>query len=317
MALFGALIAGSSLAGCTYVATTTDMCAYTQGDGRDGRDANIHNVYLPGQQAQKSNTENVYYFACNARNIRLMDGSTDVRADGKPVGPVVAYTKDSIQVVVSNWMGWTLNQDANVLKTAFFPLCNKYNCATDKADVRNANFATDGWSKGFLGENATPAYEKAVRDTIAQYSYADAMKPDVQNTKLNADIAAAFMQNMRATTGSTKDLMCSSGDTSGWSDPSKPGTGNFNCGPVRITIDKIVPQDESLLRLQQEQAKAEMAKTINAKQLEAAQAKYGADAGKILGQIDIATQACAAAKTGCVVSVGGGDVAVSTASTPK
>lgn len=61
-ALVGLLASVFVMSGCSYVATTTDMCAYTQGDGRDGRDANIHSVYLPGQQAQKSSTENVYYF---------------------------------------------------------------------------------------------------------------------------------------------------------------------------------------------------------------------------------------------------------------
>lgn len=304
LATVGAMLAvAPALTGCAYVATTTDMCAYTQGDGSGGRDASIHEVFYPGQKAEKSNYELIFYFPCNQRNIRLMDGTTDVNAKGEPVGPVTSRTLDKIEVRTAVRMDWTLNQTKDILKGVFFPLCNKYSCATDNDKLRNANFSTDGWSMGFLGENATPAFQKAVRDTLAQFTYTQAQDPRVQNDELNKAISAAFMSNMRATTGSTKDLMCSSGETSGWSNPATPGQGTYQCGPVRITVDSILATDPQITQLEQEKTKAEQAKDVNQKLLEAAKAKYGDKAEEILGQIDIAKAACEGDKN-CTVIVG-------------
>lgn len=296
------------LAGCSYVANTIDMCSFTQGDGNDGRDASIHQIFYPGQTAEvkKDSTDRVGYFPCAQRNLRLMDGTTDVDADGKKVGPVVWRTSDHIEVKVSVRMDWTLNETLNVLKNEFLPLCYKYNCAWDDSNFRNTNFSTDGWSRGFLGENATPAFQKAVRDAIAKHTYDQVMDVNVQASTMNTEISEMFMDNMRATSGSANDLLCSSGSlTSGWPDSSKPGEGEFKCGPVRITVDSVVPTDIEVLRLEQEKSKAEQAKEINEKLLEAAKKKYGDKAGEVLGQIDIAKAACEGDKN-CTVIVGNG-----------
>ena len=287
-----------TISACTSTprATTSDMGAYTMGTGYDGADANVHNIYYPGQKFDKSAQENVFYFPLNARNIVLKSGSTDKLANGESVSSVSTYTSTGTQVNVPVRMDWTLNQDPKVLKEVFIPLCKKYNCASTDVNARNENFSSQGWTLGFLGENATPTFIEAVKTIIRSQDdtvWNDQSKKDA----LNQAISAEFMDAFHANTGSTADLFCGSGDASGCS--GAIGTSTFKCGPVRITLGDIVPADTGLLDIQARQAKADAEKIANQKTLDAARAKYGNSAETVLGDID-RIAACKAAGVICI-----------------
>ena len=282
--------AALTISGCTStpMATTSDMCAYTQGTGRDGADALVHKIYYPGQQFSKNSQENTFTFPCNARNIRFTNGSTDVWADGNRVVAITARTKDGTEVLVDIRMDWMLNQTEDVLKTVFVPLCKKANCASTNADVRNDNFATDGWSKGLLGENATPTFYNAVIDVVRGYGDEVWNNPALKD-EVGQKVSALFMQRFHANTGSTKDMFCGSGESSGWS--GAVGTSTFNCAPVRVTTERIEVKDKSRLDAQGREAKAKAEQAANTAELTAAKAKYGAEAEKVLGDL-ARIQAC-------------------------
>lgn len=283
-----ALLLGGVVACGTPQATASDMCAYTQGTGSDGADADVHEVYYPGQQFTKSQRENSYYFPCNARNIRLEPGSTDVDAQGNKVSSVIARTSTGNEVSVDVVMYWTLNEDKAVLKNVFIPWCNKYQCASGDSNVRNENFSTNGWSLGVLGENAVPFFQNAVKDVVRTYGDDAWKNPDVK-TELTGKISERFMTAFHAATGSTEDVFCGSGESSGWS--GDVGTSTYNCGSVRISVNNIVPTDSSLLGNDARTAKADSDKAANQAQLDAAKAKYGDAAEQVLGYLDI-IQAC-------------------------
>jgi hypothetical protein len=272
----------------TPMATTSDMCAYTQGTGRDGADALVHKVYYPGQQFSKDSRENTFTFPCNARNIRFANGSTDVWADGNRIGTITARTKDGTEVLIDIRMDWTLNQTEDVLKNVFVPICKKANCASTNSDVRNDNFSTDGWSKGLLGENATPTFYNATIDVVREYGDEVWTNP-VLKDEVGQKVSMLFMQRFHANTGSTKDMFCGSGDSSGWS--GAVGTSTFNCAPVRVTAEHIEVKDKSRLDAQAREAKAKAEQAANAAELTAAKAKYGTEAEKVLGDL-ARIQAC-------------------------
>lgn len=290
------------LAACgSSAATSSDMCAYTQGTGQNNADAKVHKVYLPGEQFTKEVDENAFFFPCNSRNLRLMPGSTDVTADNKPVTSVAAYTKTGTKVIVDIRMDWMLNQDREVLEKVFIPFCAKYQCASGDAATRNDNFSTDGWSRGFLGENAVPALQTSTRDAIRTLDD-KAWSDPTQKKVISAAVAQQFMDGFRATLGSTKDIMCGSGETSGWSGETL-GEGTFKCAPVRVTVEDIKPADAALLDIQSRSAKANQEKEANNKELDAAKAKYGDKASEILGDLD-RIEACAKYSKECNVYIG-------------
>jgi hypothetical protein len=299
-----ALATGTAAACSSSRATTSDMGAYTVGTGADGADANVHNVYYPGQQFTQSPQENVFYFPMNARNIILKPGSTDKLANGENVSAVTTYTSTGTQVSVPVRMDWTLNQDPKVLKDYFIPLCKKYQCASTDINARNDNFSTQGWTLGLLGENATPTFIEAVK-TVIRSQDDSAWKDPTKKDVLNQAISTEFMKAFHANTGSTADIFCGSGDVSGWN--GAIGTSTFKCGPVRITLGDIVPSDTGLLDIQARQAKAEAEKVANQKTLEAARAKYGNGAESVLGDLD-RIAACKAAGVICIF--GGNNVGV-------
>ncbi len=295
---------GFGLTACTS-GTTPDMCAYTQGTGTNGADAKVHDIYLPGEQFTPGSEEKTFYFPCNSRNLRLTEGSTDVHADGSPVGPIEYYTPDGTKAIVRIRMDWMLNQNDDVLRNTFIPWCAKYQCASTDSAVRNDNFSTDGWSKGFLGENAVPAFETSARDGArAAGGNSPWDDPDAKE-KISAEVSKRFMTAIRGTMGSTSDLFCGSGETSGWSDPSNPGKDGttFNCAPVRVTVEDVQPFDRTVLELGSRKAKADKEKAANEAELAAAKAKYGPNAGEVLGDLD-RIKACKEAGERCNVYVG-------------
>jgi hypothetical protein len=299
-----AVLMGTGVLGAcsTNTATSSDMCAYTVGTGQNGADAKVHEVYLPNEQFKTSPEEDAYFFPCNPRNIRLTNGSTDVLADGKPVGPVEAYTKNGTKVIVDVRMDWSLNQNKDVLKNVFIPWCKKYECASGDPNVRNDNFSTPGWSKGFLGENATPAFITSTRNVI--HGFGDEAWNDTVSVQdqLNSKISEAFMKSVRGTFGSDKDLFCGSGLTSSWSG-GEAGSGTFDCSAVRITVENVQPADKDLLDLKARQAKAAAEAATNQAELDAAKKKYGDNASQVLGDLDKIKQ-CAQSSKECNVYVG-------------
>lgn len=305
-----AIAGGLGLTACVMPneATTSDMCAYTQGTGSGGADAKVHEVYYPGQQFTVNSRENAYWFPCNMRNLRMTEGSTDTWANKQPLGPLTVRTANNTPVKVSASMFWTLNQDKKVIEEVFIPLCNKYNCASSDANLRNANFSTDGWSFGLLGENAAPAFKQAIEDSVRAMN--DSVWSDpAKKIELGQGISAAFMKTFHGYTGSTADLFCGSGETSGWT--GEVGTSTFRCGNVRIVVDSVVPADSQLLDIQARKAKAEQEKAANVAELDAAKAKYGDNASSVLGDLD-RIKACGDAKVSCVFTQGNNGVSVPT-----
>lgn len=293
--------AGLTACGDKDVATSGDMCAYTVGDGQNGNNASVHANYLPNQTFTQTDSEQTMFFPCNSRNLRFEDGTTDTDAQEKPLGPLQVYTSTGTKVTVAVRMDWTLNENKDVLTNIFIPWCSKYECASSDPTVRSDSFSTKGWTTGLLGENAVPVLTSSVTDTIQGMD--DTVWKDVtKKADAASAISAAFMKNIRATMGSTADLFCGSGESSGWSG-AKPGEGDFKCSPVRVTISSIQPTDKSLLDIQAQQAKAEMQKAANEKELDAAKARYGSNAEQTLGDLD-RIKACAQSSKECNVYVG-------------
>lgn len=295
-------LAGVSLTACDKpMATSGDMCAYTVGTGQNGHDAKVNQIFLPNQQFTQHDNETTMFFPCNERNLRFEDGSRDTDAQGKPLTPLQVYTSTGTKVTVAVRIDWTLNETAGTLTNTFLPWCSKYKCASDDPNVRSDTFSTDGWSKGFLGENAVPVLASDVADTIR--SMDDTAWKDVdKKSEIASAISAAFMKHIRSTMGSTADLFCASGESSHWTG-AKPGEGDYQCAPVRVSINSIQPTDTTLLDIEAQQAKAGMQKTANEKELDAAKARYGSSAEQTLGELD-KIKACAQSSKECNVYVG-------------
>jgi hypothetical protein len=277
------------------------MCAYTVGDGQNGHSASVGTINLPNKQFTQHDGETTKFFPCNSRNLRFEDGTTDTDAQGKPLAPLQVYTSTGTQVTVAVRIDWTLNENKDILTKTFIPWCSKYDCASSDPTIRSDNFSTNGWTKGLLGENAAPVLASSVTDAI--HAMDDSVWKDVnKKTDAASAISAAFMKNIRATMGSTGDLFCGSGESSGWSG-ANPGEGDFKCAPVRVRIDDIQPTDKSVLDIQAQQAKAEMQKSANEKELDAAKARYGSNAEQTLSDLD-KIKACADSSKVCNVYVG-------------
>lgn len=283
------------------MATSGDMCAYTVGDGQGGRDAEIKEIFLPNQKFTQQNGEISMFFPCNSRNLRFEEGTTDTDAQGKPLAPLQVYTSTGTKVTAAVRIDWTLNETKETLTKTFLPWCSKYKCASNDPNVRSDNFSTEGWSRGFLGENAVPVLASSVADTIRSMDD-DVWKDVTKKADAASAISTDFMKDIRATMGSTADLFCGSGESSRWSG-AKPGEGDFQCAPVRVTISSIQPTDTALLDIQAQQAKAEMQKSANEKELDAAKARYGSSAEQTLGELD-KIRACALSSKECNVYVG-------------
>jgi hypothetical protein len=297
-----AALASVALTACdTPRATSGDMCAYTVGNGQGSNDARVKEIHYPNEQFKQHDGENTMFFPCNTRNLRFEEGTTDTDAQGKPLGPLQVFTSTGTKVTVSARIDWTLNEDKNILTNTFLPWCSKYDCASSDPTVRSENFSTNGWTKGLLGENQVPVFTTSITDTIKSMDDSVWKEVDKKDAAASA-ISAAFMKGIRATMGSTADLFCGSGESSGWAS-GKPGEGDYHCGPVRVRISGIQPTDSKLLELQAQQAKAELQKDTNLKELDAAKARYGSNAEQTLSDLD-KIKACAETGKECNVYVG-------------
>lgn len=298
----GGALALSSCSMGEVSATSSDMCAYSQGNGTDGNDAAVNQIFLPNEKLDYSVTnEEIYFFPCNARNLRFATGSTDKTADGQNIGPINTRTSENTPVRIEVRIDWMLNQSEDVLKNVFIPWCKKYNCASADAGVRNDNFSTNGWTVGFLGENAVPALQTSTVNAVRSFDDSYWQNPE-KIADLESKIAENYTTTIRGTMGSTKDLFCGSGDTSGWSG-SKQGEGTFTCSPVRVTVTSFDTTDSARIDLANRAKLAADSKAANEAELAAAKAKYGANAEQVLGDLD-KIEACAKSSKECNVYVG-------------
>ena len=292
------LLAGLLLTACGQPASPAS-CAFVAGNGTDGYDSNLHRIIYPGQIAPEPTHENITYVPCNSRNYIINDGKVK-DANGNVVGDrhvlIFAATSTGVPIMIAARALWTLNQ-SEVAMRAFYNVCFKYQCASVQDQAGSANYSTPGWN-GMLGENFSPAMDTAAR--IAAIKVADAIwkSHDPTQYQILADsMSAAFGDAVRANLGYPMDLFCGSGNST-WSDPTKPGEGEFTCTPVRIVVDDVqrgqVQADDS----------TEGVRTINAQRLTNAQALYGPEAGYWLGLQD-SIDRCKNADTACVFNIGG------------
>lgn len=296
----------TTLAACNEATPTSAMCGIVVGTGGNGTDSAAHKIVFPGETGDVGQNEKVHYVPCNSRNF-LITPAGEKNANKETIGdyhtPIEAFTKEGTRVKVYLSMYWTLNQDRQTLLKNFWPLCEKYQCATEGQDGEgNVNSASPGWNR-WLGENVPSAIGDSVRPVMLRFDD-NIWKTSAQWGDLAKQISDVFGGNFRARHGFGADIICGSGDVSFWSDSSKPGQGKFTCGKVRFKIDSVENADREQQDLAQQQKKSESELQANAKKLEAARAKYGSNAGYWLGLQDTIDK-CNAQGVKCVATLGG------------
>jgi len=305
------LVAALILAACS-VASSPASCAFVYGDGQDGRDAKLHNVIYPGQTVSYSTGERISYVPCNSRNYWVNDG-TITDANGARAGDrfqlMTATTSTGVPIRIAARALWTLNQDPDAM-AAFYEVCHKYNCASTEDLTGEKNYSTLGWN-GMLSENFGTAMETTVKLAAFAEGIDDGiwrMQDPAQYKSLADKMSELFPDVVRANLGYPDDLFCGSGNST-WSDPNRPGEGEFTCTPVRFVIDNVLRGE--VLATDSTQGVQE----INAQRLRNAEALYGEDAGYWLG-IQDSIEACRNAGTTCIINIGGAPVAIPVTSTP-
>lgn len=315
------LIAGLALSGCSAKAQA-DQCAFVVGNGV-GDTRQVKHVELPGEKVNKGDDED-YYIPCNARNY-IITNDPDA---GDRHTPIQARTGDAVQDTVSGQsagtlipgtpvniqlsMFWTPNQDKAVLKD-FWAFCRKYSCATsDPAGDNTENFASPGWN-GMLRENFPFALQRAANTVLREF------KPDVWNQpavwQTVADkLGPAFMDQIRAASGTTHDFFCSSASFR-------------SCQPVKITVEDISPVDPKVrtlvndqINIQREAAndiariKAQENVLVEQKKLAQKQSDLYSEPGyaqeRKYDTLLKAIRECKASGGTCIINLGGQDVGV-------
>lgn len=303
------------LVGCNpkHEATTSASCAYVVGDGKNYGENNappnsrVHQIVFPGKSfTYDSDYEVSVYVPCGPRNYITNDGTVK-NPNGTQVGdrftPTIIYTANGTAIKI--WTSAYFELDQQDLET-FYTFCFKYRCFSENADTIEVNSATKTWNN-MLAENVGPAIDRAAVKAATDIQLSDKIW-QTHDSDLYGQLGDAMSANFKgailATSGYAADLFCGSGDTSGWKDPDKPGVGNFKCGQVRITVDRVEAVDPSLNAQASQQAQAQ-------NRLNLAQQLYGPYAQQVLANQDTIA-ACKAAGTTCVVAVGGASVAVAT-----
>lgn len=319
LAVAAIAVLAAGLTACSgSAATPLGSCAYVLNDGQNGRDASIQEISWPGQNTRVDTTEIAQYVACSPRNYIVNDGERK-NAGGEPIGdlfkPFIAKTKDGTEVYVQLRLDWILNQSEEGL-TEFYPFCHKFTCYSSSSTGGDQNSATPGWNR-MLGETFPDALEPLVREAIGEaddniWKIDDAAQYETVGTH----IANKFADKVRPMTGASVDLFCGTGN-SGWTDPLKAGKdGNWKCGNVFVTITEVDPVSVDVSNNAQEKSLADQQVETNKAVRQAAEERYGSDAGYWLG-IQDAIEKCAQSTT-CVVNLGNGSVspAVGTPATP-
>lgn len=296
-------IAAIALSACTSTASRPDQIGIVVGDGT--KDADIKDVIYPGESRQDGEHETTYYFPSNERNY-VIENRDSGAVDRKT--PSTGHTSDGVKVNVYVSAFWTVNQDYDILTEKFWPFYSKYEfAAADTGDEAANRSASQGWLD-MLDNDFAPAIDRAVQVVTKKYG-STLWSERAQWEDFAADLSDEFNAQMRARTGFTDDLFCGSGDVSGWSDPTKPGEGEFTCGPVRFIVTSVEASDTDLQAGVEKRAATQSQLEQNTIQREAAEAKYGARGGEVLGTLDI-IEACAASATSCVVVIGDNGVSV-------
>lgn len=299
----GAVLAMTGLAGCNNTKTSAAECAYVIQNGYfDAK--HIQDIVLPGNRVNTHNTQ-VSYVPCNARNF-IITTRKDVGDRSDPVRAKTAAdlhtSTPAMPVVIQLTAYFQLNQHDKEAMKDFYGFCQKYDCFGSADEIsHSANFASDGW-RGLLRENFSFAIDRTAVQAVQQFG------PDLWNNRAEwpkvADMLSTdFANQIKTSTGSKYDYFCASG----------AGT---ECKPVRFTIEDIEPADPAVKAIYDQQvlvgnqkALSLAQKAANQAALDAAKAKYGPNAGAILGQLDV-INACKSTGGTCVVSVGGAAVTV-------
>ncbi len=285
-------------AACASPASPASL-GFVVGTGTNGADTKVHNLIYPGQRITSRSDEIILYVPANSRNYIINDGRVK-NANGDVVGdrsiPITAYTKTGTVVTMEAKAFWTLNQ-ARPAMYSFYDLCFKYQCASRQDVGGDANFSTKGWN-GMLAENFGPAMEGAARIAVGEFDDSVWQRPSPTQYQAIADgISKNFAEVVRKYTGYREDLFCGSGNSK-WSNPDKPGEGEFTCSPVRFIVDKVQRGQV------QENESTESVLNMNVQRLQNAQALYGQDAGYWLGLQDTIDK-CKGSATPCIVNIGG------------
>lgn len=287
-------------------ATNSSACGFVTGDGSDGHDLKLHRVVYPNQTTHIGDYEDIHYVPCNARNYIINDGT--VRdANGHVVGDsktrIRAFTSTGTPVDVSLSAYWTLNEAKPALYD-FWPVCDKYQCASNSPTAGSANYSSPGWN-GMLGEDFLPSLYRVAQNVVHGEGDATWQTHDPGlRTKMSAAASTSFQGVVRQVTGYDTDLFCGSGN-SGWQDSAKPGSGEFTCSNVRIVIDdvsKAQVEDDSAIGTQSQVR-------LNKARLKAARAQYGPGAGAWLGFQDTIDK-CKTAGITCIVNIGQSPITV-------
>jgi hypothetical protein len=303
-----ALLAGSCLWD-TDTAASPASCAFVYGNGLSGNDSKLHNLIYPGQVVKRNSTsENVSYVPCNSRNYIIKDGEAK-DTNGTVIGdiqtPIKAYTTTGVPILIGATAYFTLNESDESMRD-FYNVCFKHTCASDKDVSGSSNNSTPGWTD-MLGEDFLPAMNTA--GFVAASEQTDLIwqqpTPKLYST-LADDMSTAFMKAVQQTTGYNVDLFCGSG-ASKWMDPSDPskkvdpGTGKFDCKPVRFVVNSV-RQDTSAMN-----SGTQGTQVLNAQALQDAIARYGSNqAGYWRGLLDAIAACEQASHTTCVINIGNG-----------
>jgi hypothetical protein len=295
-------VAALTLGGCSSVATTSAKCGFIVGDSNTDR--SVHDVVYPGQSISLNDNEAVKYIQCNQRNFLVTTGYKNANGDvvGDLTVPIQGFTKDGARVNVYLGMYWTPNQNKNVMLKSFFPWCDKYNCYTEDQDNEgNVNSSSKGWNN-MLGETVPIAMTSSLQPVLKQQSD-NIWKTGDNWADIEAQLGDVFQANLRKQIGATSDVMCGSGETSGWSS-GKAGEGTFNCGKVRFVITDVKNADLAQQALANQESAQKLAEAVNTAKRKAAQAAYGTQADYWLGVQDTVAK-CKEAGVNCTVVVGG------------
>lgn len=294
-----ALASAVVLTGCS-VGASPDQIGIVRGSGQ-GTDAKVRQIIYPGQEATTSGNTVISWIPGGSRNY-VISSNTSLNPDR--TNPSTGRTDDGTDVNVELRASWMVNQDEETLVHRFVPFCGKYGCdsANPAEEVVDGRSSTQGWVD-MLDAEMSSAIDASVRRATPQFD--DSIWEAQEGwDDLASAIAEEFPRQMRANTGFTEDLFCGSGDMSFWEGEPGADGATFTCGPVLFQVTKVTSSDQRQQQAVSEGRAAEQLVDTNAKQREAAEAKYGQGAGEYLGQLDL-IEACQKAGASCTVVIGG------------
>ena len=276
-----ALIAATSLAGCSQATPALSQCAIVTNGGFGSGNQDISQLARPGDRISIGNSDTAWYYPCDARNYvtAAVNGDRSIPTAVR-TGPGTGGTP-GMPVYVWTAVYWTPNQSTSAMK-AFLPFCLKYGCASTSPQTDNSvdsltHSSTPGWNS-MLAENFGPALDRATQDVIGQFP-ATLWQDHSQWASLGNQIAANLDTELQKATGSAIPFFCGDAST------------ETSCDQMQVVVNNVTPVDPAVLTEYNQQISAENALAANAARLKAAQVLYGADASYFLGLQDT-VQSC-------------------------